>query len=422
MKTLIKYDLKYYLSNRVKLMVALSFILSIFATIFVYDFLELTILPQEVVELRSTAYSLQSLEYNLIREHEAEALKVMEADPSTLSDKEKGLLAGLRGEIETVKLFSLFDNLASQFSGGRLNVELTPYRYEINKELLVLIDQIDPSYLEPILPKLDLSENYLKAEQVRITSLMNSLTPDDINQFTITQNNLAGKVLQGYALIIAMVFVIFLYYDLFAKEYNQRTYQTLFSSPYPRKKIYISKILFAIGYTLALVLIAILLGSIYLALQTRVGYNVAPSRIGNIMHPMLMNINPLTLFNMQPIYITVPLIVYNILSLTTGMLLLSLWIIIMQFIASKVRSSSNTLTMSLFGLLVIFFVGLFEVSDKLSVFIPFLAYRFNDNISGLSSVNILVYLLVIIIYIVIGLRAYLFNVGKIDLLGGDHHD
>ena len=72
------------------------------------------------------------------------------------------------------------------------------------------------------------------------------------------------------------------------------------------------------------------------------------------MHPMLMNINPLTLFNMQPIYITVPLIVYNILSLTTGMLLLSLWIIIMQFIASKVRSSSNTLTMSLFGLLVIF--------------------------------------------------------------------
>ena len=105
MKTLIKYDLKYYLSNRVKLMVALSFILSIFATIFVYDFLELTILPQEVVELRSTAYTLQSLEYNLSREHEAEALNVMEADPSTLSDKEKGLLAGLRGEIETVKLF-----------------------------------------------------------------------------------------------------------------------------------------------------------------------------------------------------------------------------------------------------------------------------------------------------------------------------
>ncbi|NLA52607.1 MAG: ABC transporter permease subunit, partial [Alcaligenaceae bacterium] len=252
--------------------------------------------------------------------------------------------------------------------------------------------------------------------------LMATLTADDFNKYTITANNLVSNVFQGYFLLTVLTFILLLFYDLFSKDYDHRTYQILFSEPIERKTIFQSKVVFALIYSLALILIVCLMTFIYLLTVRRMGYNIIPDRIGYIFHPVLVNINPLTVFGMSPKLVILPMIINNLLALLTGSSIIVFWILLILTVSFKLRSSSNTLTASVFLIIATFFISLIPVSIIFEYVFPISNFRFYDSLRGLSNINFIYIWLLSALWSYLTYRFYIKDVETIDILGGDYND
>lgn len=418
MKTLIKHNLLYYYKNKTKLILSVLFIFSFFGMVFIYDNFELREIKNKATQLRLDSYQFRNLA-NQIHYDNNYFEKNFVFDFDALSDEEK---ADYELMEQLSKTYMLLDNLASQQNGGRLNVELTPFRLETTKSLLKLQKMMEAEEFDELLSQTSINPDTIAIENVRLEKLMATLTADDFNEYTITANNLVSNVFQGYFLLMVLTFILLLFYDLFSKDYDHRTYQILFSEPIERKTIFQSKVVFALIYSLALILIGCLMTFIYLLTVRRMGYNIIPDRIGYIFHPVLVNINPLTLFGMSPKLVILPMIINNLLALLTGSSIIVFWILLILTVSFKLRSSSNTLTASVFLIIATFFISLIPVSIIFEYVFPISNFRFYDSLRGLSNINFIYIWLLSALWSYLTYRFYIKDVETIDILGGDYND
>lgn len=412
----------------------------------VYDTMELNNILKMSNEYRSQSYMAQSLEYNYmtLKEDDLNALnfrdeveELYEKDPSDPFNYEEyiglnyeGDDATIKEEVEKInyltKVSSEYSELLSGYStlhaGGRMNVELTPYRHDINKFKLDIIEKFGYEDSKIILNLKEYeTESYLRAEQVRYEKLLSVMTADDFNNYTVTVANYPGKAVEGYMLFVIMVFVLALFYDLFSKDFEFNTYRTVYTEPHTRKSIVNSKILFAILYTVLLIGIGMLITTLYLLFSKRIGYNIISNRIGYMFHPVLINTNIFSMFGHEPIYSTVPVILKNIVMLIVGLSLVYLWIQCILYLSLKSKSSATTLTISVFVLMAAFFVNLTNFKDILSFLIPIFGFNFNKFFDGSSNFYLAFFIIIIGIYNGL-LRSQFKSFYSNDMLGGDSHD
>lgn len=449
MKYLLKSDLLYYVKNKTKLVLSIAFIFSFLGIIFLYDNLELSEIKKEYQKLRyypvilnhefTPVYDLWNnyenkygLPYNF-EDSDDFVLHEFWSTEYGIQTKEK--IEALDDEVyqTTDELREMYTSYATLHAGGRMNVELTLYRQEINRlqiKLYELFHTSDIDFLDDnFLAKMDENRPYffdsydnLLLEKDRLQVLGDTSTPDDFNYYTITNSNYLSKVFEGLSLFIILVFILALFYDLFSKDFVTRGYITLFSSPYPRSKIILSKLLFGVLYSLFLITIGITIASLYMFIQTRIGYNIVPKRHGYILHPVFMNTSIFSFLTNKVSITIVPMLFKNIVSLITGISLIGLWISIINYISFKLKSSSSTLTIGVFALLAVFFINFTPTRTALSYVFPIFAYNFDYILKGEVGLNF-IYLIVLSIILSVLLNKYFFkDILTTDILDGDSND
>lgn len=443
MKRLIQNNFLYYFKNKTKLFISLAFIASFIMMLFVYDNFELNQITKNADMYRMQSYSYQDVWSNYVKEvfpkeeemifwNEVEAIIDEDGfsgnflgysyDGDNQKIQEQVVIVNRLIEI-TNELGSTVNGFASLHAGGRMNVELTPYRHEINKRVLEIYDLVGEETANKILSfREPETHHYVAKEQERLDALLESATPDDFNEYTVTIANYPSKALEGYTLFVIFVFVLMLFYDLFSKDFDFQTYRTIYTEPYPRKTVIKSKIYFAILYTLLLIVIGMLSVVIYLLFTRRMGYNVLSTRFGYMLHPVLINVNILSIFNASPTYIILPMIVKNLLAIIIASGLITVWLLLVLTMSFKTKSSPTTLTISVFILLALFFINLTPLKDIFILIFPLFGFNFERIFNGNSPVNIYYIILSVIVYR--GIISYILNksLNDGDLLGGDNHD
>lgn len=445
MKRLILNNFIYYKTSKTKLFISFAFIISFFFMLNVYDELELQTIRSQSDHFRVESYSVNLLDSYIDFKDEQlntlnfwdEVYPVYEPIPGDLFNGQEflgyfydgdnqeilehlAIIKELR-EIES-PLSSLLNDYSTLYSGGRMNVELTPYRYEINKIRLELLELVgEETTLHLLSFESPQSENLIRANQIRYEKLMNAQTPDDFNQYTVTFHNYPGKVFEGYMLFVILIFVLLLFYDLFSKDFEYDTYRTIYSSAYPRETIVKSKLAFSLIYTFILISIGMIITMIFLLLSKRIGYNVVASRVGYLFHPTLLNVNILSVLGQDAHYLVIPVIVKNLIVIFTGFLMIYMCLQGILYLSLKTKSSSTTLTVGVFILLASFFAGITSLKNVGSFVIPLFGFNFNSFIEGSSLMNIVYLILLLIIYNIV-LSKIFKTAYTTDLLGGDHHD
>ena len=426
MKTLIKNEFFYYKKNKTKLILSILFVISFFIMLFVYDNMELNAISKKASTFRNYSRNVQfhvlDIDYDIYDKYYHYLYNPNFKEE--MSEEELTLIKKLNhlDEIQ-MELSELFTNYATLYSGGRMNLELTPYRNLISENVLkyyAAVESIvenDKAYILEDYSDIDL----VNIEYKKYEKLLDSETPDNFNYYSITMMNYPSKVFEGYMLLIILVFMLLLFYDLFSKDFETLTYKTIYTTPYDRNTIIKSKIIFAFLYTLLLLLIGISSVSIYLLLYKRVGYNVLASRVGYIFHPEIININPLSIITNKPIYILIPIIFKNIISIILGVSIILFWLLLILNISLKIKASNSTITILTFVLIMIFFVSNFNVTKHLKLIFPLFAYNFDENIIGTQAIN-MYYIFILTNTLNYILYKYInTDISNIDLLDGEYN-
>lgn len=412
--------------------------------LFVYDSFELNRITSEADMYRGHSYMYSGLadSYQQLHMEELEAINYYEETYIDESSDELGFFqfhgiaydgdnVDIQKHVDIInELYELssemadrLSSFASLYAGGRMNVELTPYRYEINTMRLRIYDLLGEEDALTILEfENPNSYEYVLKEQKRLEILMDSATPDDFNEYTVTIANYPSRALEGLMLFVILVFALLLFYDLFAKDFDAQTYRTIFTEPYSRKTIIQSKVFFAVIYLFLLIIIGMLSVTIYLLFVRRIGYNVLSTRFGYMLHPTLMNINILSLIGREPTYIILPALAVNIISIMTGVALLSVWIMATLTMSYKLKSSASTLTIGVFVLLAIFFINFTPLKDAFSYIVPLFGFNYTRMITGESPLVIIYIIILSIVFQGILAKIIYKDSDNSDLLGGDSHD
>lgn len=435
MKKLIKNNFIYYTRSIPKILISIAFIISLLSMLKLYDNLEVFNNAKLVNETRflsdaklTKAYQevnsdyLEEIDYSTFLytryNHFGERVDNNATREQLEQEREFDKLALIE-----MNYSKLRDDLATIYGGGRMSYGLTFNRLSTAQVYLEIYDNFEISIAEnAISQNYNLKEDYIRQEVKRLTILNNSNTPDDFNEYTVTFSNLLSKMFDSLFLFTILVFSLLLYYDLFSKDYHYKTYRLVFSEGYSRYEIILSKILFAILYTMLLITMGLLLISINLIMTKRVGYNVNPSRMGYIFHPYIINVNPLTIFNFKPLYIIIPAIVKNIIVMISGTLIITMWILLISTISFKSKSSSTTLTMGVFILLTMLFTNFTFIKYYVGLIVPLYAFNIERFMNGISKSNFIIVILTSIAYSYILFKVITKNIDTIDLLDGDSND
>lgn len=423
MKRLIKNNLIYYFNSGAKVLLSIIFVLSFIGLIFVYDNLELNMIKGEANPIRLKTYTLNGLCYSYLEFKDIEII-INEYGELVSDDKE------LNEKCQTLNGigFALADALSSYatlHAGGRMNIELTPLRLEINRLELELYALGGEDFANSVLgdTNYDNAFEYKLVEQKRLEKLMPTLTPDNFNRYTITLANYPSKIFEGLSLFVIFTLLLLLFHDLFSKDFETDTYRYLYSLPYTRKKIVLSKILFSFIYTLGLIFLGILVGSVYLLFVTRTGYNVLRLRHGYLLHPVIININPFTILGASPKYAIVSTLTNNLITFITGFSLIGLWLLIINTLSFKLKSSASTLTISTFILLTIFFVDQTRLANLFAYFIPLFGFNFTESLINPKNINIMYLIIMSSIFTYLLLSFLTHDINDEDFLGsGEHND
>lgn len=425
MKTLIKNEFLYYQKNSSKLVLSILFILSFFVMLNVYDNFELQEINKESHILRREANEVEFPNINsqkiyniynkMYQQEYDDSIEITPAEIALLEEYEQ--MNAITNETGT-----LFRDFATLHARGRMNQELTPYREIIYRNILEIYQKSaklsdDDSYLLDRYQDIPL----LKIKHQQALKLLDSETPDNFNYYTTTFANYPSKVFEGSMLLVTLVIVLLLFYDLFSKDFEHLTYKTIYTNPYPRNKIIKAKLLFAILYTLLLITIGIVIVSVYLLFVRRSGYNVLDNRQGFIFHPEIINVNPLTILNQKPIYILIPVILKNIISILLGLSIIILWILLIVNISFKLKSSNSTLTILTFALIATFFINSFNFNTLFQYIFPIFAYPFDNIIVGLEPINMYYLFIVTNLYNYFLYKYINRDISKMDLLDGDYN-
>lgn len=441
MKRLIQNNFLYYTKNFTKLFLSVAFILSFISVIFLYDGLELNQIRREAggYRLQSMGKGGQSIQ-EAYKEQNKEAFEGLDIENALyfflygddywydgevidLTEEQITLLSPLK-EIHNieVQIGILQNGLSTLHEGGRMNVELTSYRSEISKHYAELAEFVGWDAVAADVENGEFTGAYLKANHKRLMKLAQSNTPDYFNQYTVTATNYPSRVFEGLSLFTILVFVLLLFYDLFAKDFDFDTYRLIFSEPFTRKEIIQSKMIFAFLYTTILILIGVSISLLYLIIKQRTGYNVLPSRVGYLFHPVLLNINPLTMFGAKELYLVLPVLVINLVTLISGGALISLWIIFISGLSFKLKSSSSTLTITTFILIAVFFINITPFAKYFAMFIPIFGFNFENYMHYKSVMNVIYLLVLTLVYIYISNKVLFKDITGIDILGGGAND
>lgn len=454
MKQLIKTDYIYYLKSKTKLILSIAFILSFIGVIFFYDSMELSEIKDASNYYRSQSYLHRHNSVNTedfwkeftdvygspyagytefgdpIIDESVHEFWRSEEGINTLSRLE---MMGNNLWNASYEMYETLNAYATLHAGGRMNVELTSYRYEINRQEIQLYEIILNSGLEKatveFVNELMAKEAFdiapyeeLLKERDRIELLNSTNTPDNFNYYTITNANYLSKVFEGLSLFIILTFILVLFYDLFAKDFDTRAYRTIFSSPFPRSKIILAKLIFAFTYTVILISIGMLIAATYMMLQKRVGYNVLMHRRGYALHPVYINLNPLSFITQKPKLFLAPMIMKDIISLVTGLSIIGLWISLINFTSFKLKSSSSTLTIGLFVLLSVFFVNFIDLRVTLTYIFPIFGFGFDYILNGEVGLNF-IYIIIVNCILIFLLNKFFFkDILVSDILDGDSND
>lgn len=392
MKRLIKNNFLYYRKSRTKIIISICFVLSFFVMVFVYDRLEL----DEI----------------LLVNRRREQIAVVDYEKFDFEDEYLNELVGNLNSLESGYFFL--------HASGRMNYELTPYRHQMNQTILAIYEHLGDQ--QDVLTVPGKSLDTLKVEGQKLDYLQNHLIADDFSKYTITAANFPSKVFEGPFLFVILVFALILFYDLFSKDFDLKTYRTVYSSTDSRQKIVLSKIVFALLYFTALIIISILFLRIYLLLIKRSGYNVIPSRAGSLLHPRIMNLNFLSFISREPILITVPTYLYNFISVIYGLSLIYLWISFISLLSFKLKSSNNTLIISTYSLFAIYASNESILRNYLIYFLPIVAFDYHSSLSGEHPMNIMMMFIINIVLTLVIHSLLNKNLNTMDLLDGNHND
>lgn len=423
MKRLIKNNFIYYFNSSAKLLLSITFVLSFIGMIFIYDSFELNMIKAKANKIRLQSYNLNGLCSSYLDSLNIEPIY---NDYGELVTEDENLNSKCAMINETgFKLANVMGSYATLHSGGRMNVELTPFRLEINRLELELYDLLGEDVANSVLDVSDY-DNALQhklVEQKRLEKLISNLTPDYFNKYTTTLANYPSKVFEGLSLLSILTFLLLLFYDLFSKDFETGTYRHIYSLPYSRKKIVLSKIIFTFIYTLGLIIVGIILGSLYLFFATRTGYNVVAMRHGYILHPVIVNINPFTIFGAFPKYIIISTLVNNIITFFTGFFLIGLWLILISTISFKLKSSASTLTIGTFVLLVVFFIDQTQYTNLFAYFMPLFGFNFTEALINPKNINVLYLIIISFLISYLLLKLLTKHLDSSDFLkSGEHND
>ena len=441
MKRLIENNFLYYTKNLTKIFLSIAFILSFISVVFVYDNLELNQIKREAgaLRLQSTGSDSGLLIRALAEQNDfdIEGTELSEklyfylysdtefynGETFQLTEEDLKVLVPIKEINEIHNQIGILQNgLSSLHEGGRMNIELTSFRSEISKKYAELADILGWEVVAEYANDGAHTAAYLEADHNRLMKLVESNTPDYFNKYTVTATNYPSKVFEGLSLFTILVFVLLLFYDLFSKDFDYDTYRTIFTEPYTRKTIIQSKLVFAFLYTGFLILIGMGITLLYLMIVKRVGYNILPSRVGYLLHPVLININPFTMIGLKELYIVVPVLVLNVLTIIVGGLLISLWIMFVSGLSFKLKSSSSTLTISTFILLAVFFISLTPFDTYFTLFMPLFGFTYEAYMQHQSFMNVIYLIVLTLVYIFVINKVFMKDITGIDLLGGDAND
>lgn len=429
MKRLITNNFLYYFKSLSKVILSIAFVLSFIGIVFVYDNLELSVIKSQAGPYRTNSSSreLYGIRQDYLKQYALDnnidnLEELYNSDNISLEHEE--LMININSLDSLIsELSETLNGFSSLHAGGRMNLELTPYRLKISDLYVELAEIVGwENLIKSVEIKPTDSINYFKAENKRLHKLELSQTPDYFNDYTVTVTNYPSKALEGLGLFTIFIFILFLFYDLFSKDFDYDTYRTIFTEPYSRKTIIKSRLAFAFLYTIILILIGMLITIVYLSVQKRVGYNVHPSRMGYILHPVLLNINPLVLFNLEPVYLVVPVIIKNIITILISGLLITLFLLFVCGLSFKLKSSASTLTISSFILISLIFVFFIKFDPYISLIIPLFGFGFNSYFSGYSFISIFYLIILTLIYIKFVNKVLFKDISNIDMLGGDDND
>lgn len=423
MKRLVKNNFIYYFNSGAKVLLSIVFVFSFTGLIFVYDTLELNMIKGEANIIRLQSYTLNSLCYSYLVSHDIE--NIYNEHGELVSDDEELNNKCQRLNEVGFELGDVLSSYATLHAGGRMNVELTPHRLEINRLELELYDLAGEDFANSVLgvSNYDNAYEYKLVDQERLEKLIYTLTPDYFNKYTITLANYPSKVFEGLSLFVIFIFLLLLFHDLFSKDFETDTYRHLYSLPFTRKKIILSKIIFSFIYTLGLIFLGIILGSIYLLFATRIGYNVVRLRHGYLLHPIIININPFTIFGASPKYAIISTLFNNVVTFVTGFSLIGLWLLIINTLSFKLKSSSSVLTTLTFVLMTIFFIDQIQFTNLFAFFIPLFGFNFSEILINPKNINVLYLVLISVIVGYFLLKLLIHGIVDSDFLGsGEHND
>lgn len=439
MKTLILNDFRYYFKNKTKLLLTILFILFFVGGIKLYDTLELKELREEAVYVKKKSFYFYELTETLKYE---EMIKLAERSGKPIEywqdyDNEDQLTEEIYGKglpfESAFHIHNISAAYASTIYNDRMNLELTPYRLEILSSELELLNQLndedrlktlDVIFKTKFSDEFEIDESLKQAhlEKERLSKLLDTLTPDDFNKYTLTNSNLTGKVFEGYYLMGILIFILILFYDLISKDFDNDSYRTLYSGPYKRSLIIKSKIAFSLIYTLICIVLGLFLAHLVLFFSKTVSYNVLSHRHGYILHPTIMNLEFLSPFKSSLSQIIVPVFVQSIVSVILGSLMITSFMLLIHYLSFKLKSSSSTLTLLSFLLLVLFFINMTEVKNLLAILVPLFAFSYSSILHGEAYVNVYLLILMSIVWIILITKFIFKDLDTMDLLGGDHND
>lgn len=447
MRALLKNDYLYYTRNKTKLLLSIVFIISFLFVVIYYDRQEVKLNKENAIELRVESYKYRRLArereviLDLYREKYGSIVydmmqNIYFADDFWFSKDGEDLLNKINTiqkelSTSTEDLYNMYNDFSSSLQDGLQNKNTTEHRLKIvNQQILIYdllnnssLDLVDENFIQQYFSNTSAySYNDAHIEKQRLDILKETNTPDDTNYFAITNSNYGTKVFEGFSLFIILVFILLLFYDLFAKDFDTNVYRTLYSSPFKRSKIILSKLIFAFGYTFFLIICGVLISHVFIFIQRPTGFEIVGNRYGFIMHPHLINLNPLSLITKNETLTITSLLLKNIITLLTGTSIIVLWISLINIVSFKLKSSSSTLTIGVFTLLALYVVNMFSVRELFTFILPIFGFNYDYILSSTTTLNFYYIIIVSIIYVGI-IHIYLLkDILTMDILDGDSND
>lgn len=317
-------------------------------------------------------------------------------------------------------VFNAYGDYSFLLSAGRSNYFLTPQRQQLNQSLINLYDVLGEELYNDFAAAPPIE--YLHLQKERYDSLMHYLIADDFNHYTVSAANSFSKIFEGNFLLMIMIFSLLLFHDLFAKDFDTKTYRHLYTTTHSRSKIIISKLLFALIYMTLLIGIATILLIGFLFITKRHEYETIASRVGDLRHLKIVNTNWRSTFNKTIILGLMSHAALNVMSAAVGMSFIMLWMIIVIFLSFKLKSANNTLVIGTYGIIAFFAINLTSLRDGFTFIFPLFGYQYSNFIYGDSIIHVTYVFILNILFSIMLLFIFLRNANTIDLLDGDHND